>query len=291
MAMGFSKKKLEVFKIQAHVGEHALEDQYQALFEAIAGLPREERIKLYRERVLAMPYIDIGKRYITFTVYDGELEIPPLIFNTMTSNERFETLRKGEAVVSKTHGGIDLKSREVIVEYNHRGAKASDIADLIQDVASSLENYKDLTLNFVPLPTASFTEAINRFERIRLASLRVVRPNMDWTPELNNITKLASDSQARSIEVSMSAQKGRSLAVNNGIIRLLKQIADAVELIVKGAKVTGTRRGEKTETTVSLKNHIEHLKVSVKKTNGQIDEGDIFQEITDFLNSRLKQKP
>ena len=215
----------------------------------------------------------------------------PLIFDTASAGERTEDLRPGEVVAEKTHAILDLQSREAVIEYNQRGAKAADIAELFETVARKKEEWETLALELNPVADVEFVRAIERFERIQLASLKVARPNPDWTDYYSDFTHLAEDSDARLIEVQLTAQPRDSLSKNQGIVRYLKELAGATRAVMKGARVKGIRTGEKAPTTISLSHYIEHQRVSVKLTaDGHVQDADIESKMIEFLDARQQRR-
>ncbi len=259
---------------------------YQRLFESIANTSLAVRVITVAGKSVALPEFRLDENIIVFTAYEGE-EGNPLFYDFVNAKERIEELPKGEKLATKTHGVINLATREAIVEYNQRGAKASDVAFAIQEIGRSLRNWSDLEVEFTPVFDQSFLQAINSFSRIREASVKMVRPNPDWTDHATYLTDLAKDSKAHLIEVTANAERAQSLNQSKGLIGFIKRMISSKQSSVKTASVTGTRNGEAAETTVSSNNYIAHQRVIVGKTkDGLVNDVEINDTLVKFAESR-----
>jgi hypothetical protein len=287
MARGYTTRKLEVFALHARTSDGLID--YAALFKTISSMRPEDRQTQVGEKLVAIPNLDISRGVVWFIAYEGALGVNPLIFNAGQAKERIQKLRTGEIVAHKTHGMIHLQSREAIIEYNHRGAKAADVSHVLEELARRTKQFKTLALELNPVADVEFVKAIDRFERIRVASLRVARPNMDWTDHYNNLTAVASDSEARTVEVSLTANRGGSLSTRHGIVHFIRDLATQSLSMLKGARLVGVRKGESAETAISLSHHIEHQKINVKMTeDGHVDDDDIKGKMTKYLAARTE---
>lgn len=162
-----TSRKLEVFAIHAHFGEGADGAvNYQRLFQTMAAARRLQRVANVSGKSIALPEFRVDGNIVLLTAYEGE-EGNPLFFNFENATERIEQLARGEKLASKTHCAIDIVRREAVVEYNHRGAKALDIADALATIGGQLMQWPDLAVNLTPVIDQSFLQAINSFSRIR----------------------------------------------------------------------------------------------------------------------------
>jgi hypothetical protein len=282
-----TSRKLEVFTVQAHFGKSASEAvNYRRLFQAIAEATRAQRTVTILGKSLALPDFRLDEDLVVLTAYEGE-EGNPLFFNFEKATERIERLSRGEKLATKTHCAIDIATREAVVEYNFRGAKAGDIAEAIQAIGRSLTTWSDLEVELTPVVDQSFIQAVNSFQRIRVATVKMVRPNQDWTDYATHITDIADESRGGSIEVTVNAKRSSSLSERSGIMRFIKETIRTARQSIKTAKVTGTRAGEDAETTVTTEKHIAHQKVSVELNNdGLVNDPEINDRAVRFLESR-----
>jgi hypothetical protein len=133
----------------------------------------------------------------------------------------------------------------------------------------------------------NFIEAIDRFERIRLASVKLARPNPGWAADYQHFKELQQGSNARTIEVSAAADRGDSLQKNAGLVQRIKQFIGSGEVPVKTAMIEGKRTDEGDETSISLSKFVEHRRVSVRLTrDGHVDDSDIMEKLSKFLSER-----
>ncbi len=289
MPKRYTKRKLEVFAIHAHIDKSQVD--YQVLFKTIADIAAEDRQIDGDERLYAVPTFEIKDGIASFVCYEGERGLNPLIFNTSNAKERVEKLKRGEILATKTHGIIDIKNRIAIVEYNHRGAKAHDLAKVFEDCGRNSSKFPSLTIEFNPVVDEEFVKAIERFQRIRLASLRVAKPNINWSDHYHNLTEVAEDSDAQAMEVTFTASRGKTLSAKAGIVHFIKDLVRDKLSIIKSAKVLGTRENETAETAVSLAHHVEHQKVRVKlNDDGHVESDDIEKRMQGYLHSRHERK-
>lgn len=291
MPRRYTTRKLEVFRIQGHFSnDPARRFDYEAFLRAVSQIAPASRIAQINEKTLAIPRLLVADGFARFTAYEGE-EGEPLLFNFQQATERIEHLGQGEMLASKTHGLIDIGRREAVVEYNQKGAKASDIGATLEHIANEhVMAMRNAELDITPVINQQFINELNRFRRIRLATIKVARPNQDWTDHVEHIDQMGEESAARYIEVTMTAQRMQSLAERTGIIGYIRRIAQRVNPTIKTAKVTGVREGEAAETTVSLSHHIEHQRVQVRMTeDGHVDDADIERRIEGFLRARAEQ--
>jgi hypothetical protein len=289
MPRGYTTRKLEVFALHIRSDEGSVD--YRELFRWLASVDAEDRSHMIGDRLVAIPRLSVDDQCATLRAYEGERGINPLIFNATLARERIQRLRSGEIVATKTHALISLATREAIVEYNHRGAKAVDIAQVLEIVSRRRADFDDVTIELNPVADEAFVQALERFRRIRIASMRMARPNVDWTDHYNNLTAVAAESEARTVEVTFSADRGRSLAREGGVVKFIRDLAADTLSIFKGARIIGVREGETAETTISLGHFVEHQRISVRMTqDGHVEDADIERKIREYLNSRRRAR-
>ncbi len=278
-------RKLEVYALHGRNDDRPA--NYERLFEMLIRVPPAKRALKVGDKVIVIPRLKKDGSRILVSAVEGAEGTNPLIFNTASAAERTEDLQPGEVVAEKTHAVLDLQTREGIIEYNQRGAKASDIAEVLESVARRKNEWSSLALELNPVADVEFVRAIERFDRIQLASIKVARPNQDWNDYYNDFTHLADESDARLVEIQLTAQPRNSLSKDYGIVHYLKELAAAPLAVMKGAHIKGVRHGEKAPTTISLSHYIEHQRVSVRITDdGHVQSGDIDRKMIEYLNAR-----
>lgn len=289
MARGYTTRKLEVFAL--HVRNGQAEIDYSGFFRSLSAMPSAERCYDISDKIIAFPQLVVERGFLRFTAYEGERGLSPLIYDTTRGTERYEDLRAAEMVATKTHGLINLTTREAVIEFNQRGARANDIAQAIGQAAAVLPAFHDVEVELNPVADQSFVEAINAFDRIKIATLKIARPNFDWTDHRDALTEAALASNAQTVAVTMYATRSTSLSKSAGVVSFIKALATHPIATLKGARVTGTKADEIGDTTVSLAKHIEHTKVNVKMIRqGHVDDRDIEAKLKTYLNSRTRHR-
>lgn len=285
MARGYTTRRLEVFALHARITRGRVD--YESLFRDLAAVPDEERVYAVGDKLVAIPTLTVEGNYVHFVAYEGDRGLHPLIYNYENGTARIERLRGGEMVATRTHGTINLVRREAIIEYNQRGAKASDISQTLEHVGRIRTEWNSLKVELVAKVDQEFLDSINRFERIRVASFKVARPNPSWTADYKHLTEVAEESNARYMELSMIAERGESLSAKKGIVDYIKHMARQTVSYIKAANITGTRAGENAETTVSMNRYIEHQKVNVRRNeDGHVDDQDVERRIAEYMKIR-----
>jgi hypothetical protein len=285
MARGYTTRKLEVFSLHART-KHGVID-YGKFFASLARLDSNSRQKTRNENLIALPRIRVGASRIHLIAYEGPVGVQPLIFDSVSAQERIQKLGSKEVVATRTHCVIDLASREAIIEYNHRGAKATDIEELLNSSGRALPRHATLELHLSPKVEASFLDAIDKFGRVRVASVRVARPNFDWNDNYNSLRNVAQESEAHTVSLEVTAGRGTSLSLFKGIVTYVRQMVREELSTLRGARLTGIRKGESSETTVSIANFVEHQRINVRMTeDGHVDSADIVRHMDEFLDAR-----
>lgn len=286
MARGFANKKIELYSLHARIGEEPTD--YTQLFDLLSAYPAAARQHLFGGRLIAIPTMRRDGNRVFIHALEGDVNVNPMIYDQVLVEARTESLEQNEVLVHKTHAILDLGTRDAVVEYNQRGAKASDLAFLMEVVARRMQGFEDLTLDLNPVAGQEFEEAIERFERIRLASVKLARPNADWTDRYNQLTGIAAESGARFIQIEVVAGRSRSLEKSTGVINQIRELLRYPVSMFKGAKISGVRTGERAQTSISLERYIEHQRIAVKLTpSGHVDVDDIESKMVEFLNSRV----
>jgi len=277
-------RKLQLFSLHARTEAGPLD--YQGLFNFMAGFGPAERARIVGGRMIALGSVRIEGDRVWLHAYEGDIKTDPLFLNVFSGQEHPGKLEPNDVLVQKTHVLIDTETRNVVVEFNGRGAKAHDIAELLQTIGLAAPGYRGLELDFNPKAGEGFIREIERFSRIRIAALKLSRPNFNWTDHRNHLTDMADQSNGHVIDVSVFAARDESLEQNHGIVRYIKTLVRDPLSMFKGASVTGVRTNENAETSVSLGRFIEHRNVKVRRTaSGHVVDADIEEEMLHYLES------
>ncbi len=126
-----------------------------------------------------------------------------------------------------------------------------------------LEQFPKVRADVTPLAGESFIEEIEAFERIRVASIEVARPNYDWADHANRLYELAEESKAETSTAEVKAARGESLDKHAGLVGVIQDVVKSPNPSVRNAKVTGRKPGDVVDQTVSLLKHQERATASV----------------------------
>ena len=275
-------RKLELYSLHAHVNRRP--PDYWSLFEALAELPAQNRALVERDRLVAIPRLQPDGDLVRLVALEGPVGLNPVVYNLERQTERVEPLQPGDVLVNRTHALIDVKVRRAIVEFNLRGAKASDIAAVLQRSGRQLPGFEGLEVALTPVIGDDFAEALDSMERIKSARVRLRRPNFDWTDWTNELTDAAAASDAQGADVEFTAGRGRSLAKKGGVIALLRDLARGrAPSPVEGATVVGRREEDAADTRITTKGFTEHRRVALRRgPDGQPLEDDAFEALMDY---------
>jgi len=244
------------------------------------------------DSLTVLRHISLEGDLVKIIAYEGPPGIAPLIFDLSNDAERIERLRPREVVATRTHAVVNLKNRDVVVEYNQRGAKARDIAELLAAAGRSRFKWSDLTVELPPVASPDFAKAVDEFETIKIASLNIVRPNLNWVKEKNHADALAAESNGQRVEISIFAGAGDGLVRQKGIVKLIKGLTGAQRSQLRNASISGRRKGETSDTTISLERHLQHRNVRIRLGEGGHPESSaVVQRIIGFLQSRDESLP
>jgi hypothetical protein len=282
-------RKLEVFRLHCRDGENVVD--YEDAFTRIARAKPSVRQFEDGDRLLALPRLRFQdvRKLIEFIAYEGPVGVNPLIFDAGTGNERFEPLTDSQVVATRTYGLIDVRRREAIIEYNQRGAKANDIAELLERTGRKVGFTQQFAVELNPVVDEDFLAALGRFNRIKLAQMKVARPNFDWSDNYNGLNQVGAESRGRTVELTVTAHRNDSLSRRTGIIQYIREMIQEGVTSLKGASVVGVRGGETSATRISLANYTVHQKTPVAVDgNGHVISQDIQAKIRDVHRSRVE---
>jgi hypothetical protein len=279
-------RKFEAYVMHAH---HDTPATYSDLFSKLASLSREDRIYRHSaEVVVGFPIVvKEGDGYFIQAVEGGEDSA--LVLNVETGRTRENILGRAEMLSHATHFVVSPRKRRAGIEFSQRGAKSQMLASAIEGILRS--HYSELDnigFSFAPVIRKNFITEINTFERIREASIRVMRPNASWTDHYTGLSELAEESGGDKVAVEIKAGRNAALKKNAGIVRVIKDVVSDGEPYLDDAVVTGTRQNETAETSVHAKKHIQHAKAVVAADDAGVPiVDDIRAKLSRFLSTIL----
>jgi hypothetical protein len=282
MAARVLNRKLEQFKIHAHVGRKPAD--YNQLFRGLTRLTPQQRELVSEDRLTAIPRLNVKQGIARLVALEGPVGLNPLVYSLEDQSERIQSLRRGEVVVSRTHAVIDMTTHDAVVEFNLRGAKARDIEAILQRAGRTIKGFERLDLALVPVVSEDFVGALDDFERIQSATVRLRRPNFDWSDVADGLTEAAARSEAQAANVEFTAGRGGSLDQTDGVIGFLRRVARGRgPSAIEGASVVGRRGEDSGDTRVTLRGYTRHRRASLRRApDGQAEEEGAFDALLEF---------
>lgn len=279
-------RKFEAYVMHAH---HDTPATYSDLFQKLASLQREDRIYRYSDEVVVGFPIVVkdGDGYFIQAVEGGDNSA--LVLNVETGDTRENILGRAEMLSHATHFVVSPKKRRAAIEFSQRGAKSQMLALAIEEILRfHYPNLANIGFSFAPVIRKNFITEINAFERIREASIRVMRPNASWTDHYTGLSELAEESGGDKVAVEIKAGRNAALKKNAGIVRVIKDVVSDSEPYLDDAVVTGTRHDETAETSVHAKKHVQHTKAIVEADDAGVPIiDDIRSKLSRFLATIL----
>ena len=279
-------RKFEAYVMHAH---HDTPATYSDLFQKLASLQREDRIYRYSDEVVVGFPIVVkdGDGYFIQAVEGGDDSA--LVLNVETGDTRENILGRAEMLSHATHFVVSPKKRRAAIEFSQRGAKSQMLALAIEEILRfHYPNLANIGFSFAPVIRKNFITEINAFERIREASIRVMRPNASWTDHYTGLSELAEESGGDKVAVEIKAGRNAALKKNAGIVRVIKDVVSDSEPYLDDAVVTGTRHDETAETSVHAKKHVQHTKAIVEADDAGVPIiDDIRSKLSRFLATIL----
>ncbi|MER8696510.1 hypothetical protein NKI77_26510 [Mesorhizobium opportunistum] len=276
-------RKIELFAIHAH---NFGSSSYDDLFKKLSDLPAERRVVTVSGVVIGFPIVKKVADQYFLQATEGDPDAAALVFNRDTGTTRETDLSRGEMLSQATHLLVSASNRRASIEYSRRGIKAVSIGPAIEGIISkNYNNLKNLRLEFAPVTTKSFISQIKQFDRIRAASLRVLKPNASWTDHYTDLSDLLDESNGGKVEIDVRANRGESLRKTKGIVKVIKDVTRDEQPYLDAATVTGTRADETNETTIRADRHITHTRVPVDADDAGVPVAESVQgALSNFLS-------
>lgn len=145
------------------------------------------------------------------------------------------------------------------------------------------EEDENITVSIQPEPGVEFINRINNLSRIRLATIRTVRPNPGWRDLESELANEADESRAHKADVTMTARRQASLARNKGIVKAIKDLFSSKELDY--AAIEGERDGRSDH--FNSKKLVDRTRLPFKLDDGgQVDPSDAWTKLGDLMDKQ-----
>lgn len=281
--MQYINRKISAYSIHAH-GKN-FDGNYSAIFSTLSGIEKSDRtVKISS---LTFGISDVVKLETDFflTFIEGEEGINPLIFDSQTGDTYEDQLEAHEILVSASHALFVPEKRRVLIEYVKSAPKASVMERVIEQLLQ--KHYgEDFKIGFSPIIEEDFVREIDKFKRIRVASLTLMKPNAGWDDHYTKISELLEESRGEKADISVRAARGETLSKNAGIVEVIKDVANDQQPYLVDAEIIGVKEGEDVETKVPLNQHVVHRNINIpKQKNGSLNILRLRQKMKELVGA------
>ena len=271
--------RFKLYTIHAHIGNVAPDyiNLLQAIPEKFLKQDGDIRIAVGSRKLL-------GNR-LFLVLYKGGTEKDTLNFNWTTYEEFMTTNLPGTGPARKTRVVLDAIQRRAVIESGRECVSAEEFAKIVETKLRTIKQYGELKFSLAPV-APEFAQSINRLSRIQSASVSLLRPNADWTDNLDELTKIASDSNGGVIDVGVRAGRGDSLSKELGIVPSIKAWVAGARSAVAKAIIKG-QDSESKFIELKLSDYTESFNLSFQTTkeSSRPSESEIESRLTTHLNS------
>lgn len=213
----------------------------------------------------------------------------PDVIDMFGLNVQPNPLTPTQTNVEWTHalGGLKNGRFILLVERNFNGIWPSTIERYLQMVIDRFYTPEDedgdpVTVNLELEPGAEFISRLDALDRITSATVRIVRPNPGWRDLETELGAKAGESDAKKVDITMTARRKASLQRNEGIIAWIKNAFTRRRL---GYAAISGRKGRQIESfnTEKLGKHvIQNLEVDDR---GQVLPDDAWDKMSSTMNN------
>src|ERR1700733_876541 len=219
------------------------------------------------------------------TIYTGFSEQSTLFFDLKSTKELRARTEPGRFAARKTYAMIDASKRLLAIQIKKGNLGPNSLSGLIERYLRTQPNsrFKELELSFVPVRDEEFLERLSEFERIKSATITLVRPNVDWTDEANKLSEVAAESNARTLDVTARSKRSKSLSKNDGIVGFIKSEARG---LFQKIRIIGSLDETSGFITLDLNRHIQYSDVPlpVDENTGSPNDGQVRTKLSKILN-------
>ena len=262
---------------------------YDHLLQKIAGaIPKSRKYLKINSKHYSIEKCSVSEKVtkVLFTSYKEGSR--PDVLDTKTNAILKNPMPDNFESVEYTHVLGFLKNDKylLILELNPQGIWANTIARFIEICCKhysskifgeGLYPKEEIIVNLEPVPGRSFQEKVEGLQRITKATLRIVKPNPCWDDLESELGGMSKESNARMVEVTSTAPRGKSLSKMSGIVRYIFDLFQKKHL--DGAIIEG-KTAEKTTERFTTKNENIKEKVTVSQNaNGQINSDEMYNEM------------
>lgn len=252
MAKNF--RTLALFVMHARDREDVI--NYDDFFTWISLLPEAStRIQVRTDLVFVISQVlRHGGKY-AFSFVSGDPDEIPLFFNEESGQVEEGARERSTWPARQTQVMVDPDSRFVAIELRRAGVGSSNLERYFRLLAMERDYSQNLVFDLSAQPSPSFEEELDRYVRIREASVTISRPNTDWYDAEDAVAELADISGGHTAAVTVNAARGESLNKNEGLLAVIRGHVRRSYTSIANARVVGLKAGDRQESSLSLARH------------------------------------
>ncbi|WP_442544990.1 hypothetical protein ACSBOX_04480 [Arthrobacter sp. KN11-1C] len=229
---------------------------YDQFFSWVAEMPdRRSRIQVRSDLVFVISEVKRQGEKYAFSIVSGDPEEIPLYFNEESGQVEEGVRERSTWPARQTQVVVDPESRLVAIEMRRAGVGSSNLERYFRLLAMERGFSRNLIFDLTMQPSTSFEEELDRYERIREATVVISRPNFDWEDAEDAVTGLADVSGGHTASVTVNAARGESLSRTDGLLAVIRAHVRRSFTSITNARVIGQKRGDNQETSLSLARH------------------------------------
>ena len=260
---------------------------YDALFTGIVGSAHHALQFTIGSDVVAITDREKTGKTLALHFVTGNPGELPLIFDEDSGTTLLGDPGHGRFVVRDAWVFAIPRRRLLFLEKKRPGVLTSQIEQFLSRFTREQMACQWVSISLNPVASPAFSDEIQRFTRIRTASVTLRRPNPSWGSDYAALLGAIADSDAGDISLQANAERGQTLARNRGIISMLQQMSSTVVSGIKKAVVRGTMPGFAGEKTVYLS------KNTVRGSTQVTPDADIrtaLAEVVDTLAEQIDER-
>lgn len=239
-----------------HARERDTVIDYDHFFSWLSAIPEgDSRIQVRSDLVFVISGVVRRGRMYSLSIVSGDPDEIPLFFNEESGQVEEGLSERSTWPARQTQVVIDPNSRLVAIELRRAGVGSGNLERYFRLLAMERGYSENLLFDLTMQPSPSFEEELNRYDRIREASVVISRPNFDWEDAEDAVSGLADVSGGHTASVTVNAARGESLSQTDGLLAVIRQHVRRSYTSIINARVVGQKHGDRKETSLSLARH------------------------------------
>lgn len=282
-------RTIDVYRINGHSRPGSPQERpvdYEAFFDLLAKTPPAERQVKDGSRTIAIPTAQHVENGLAFAFILGSPDSVTTLYAPSTATTESVEHDETRFPVVQVWTIVNPLERVLYLEKKRPGVPVSTIERFLREFAKTSTNLGPVVFSLTPIPAPSFVTQINEMTRIREASLRVERPNLDWSGPAEDALGRIAESDAQSVGVEARASRKQSLRKDAGIVKMIKDMAKRPVNSIRNAMVKGTAPGYAGEKTVSLEKNQVRARIEYDKSSTPSE----VLELIDITAGELRQQ-